>query len=278
MAATLELTSKEDVTEKLFKLEQQNLRLIEQNKRLAQESKRAHKESADGIAQVNGYLNAQVSSLKNVALGFVGGGGIVGAVQTAIAAYTDWENRIKELGERSREVSHRIVEDIVRTQNAADAVKISAMLKTVPGATRAQAEMIYRGASGVLPFARPDELAPILGAGNEMLPFMAGHEEEWGALKATATKLNPNYPPTKPLDWRRNSKPYRANTFRNCSPINSSNPSARYPRRECRRKRPKGWRSPECTRDRLDRRPSSRWPRRLTKKWRSSSQVEAVAC
>lgn len=180
MSAALELTAKEDVTEKLFKLEQQNLRLIEQNKRLAQESRRAHKESKDGIAQVNGFLQAQVGDLKNVALGLVGGGGVVGAVTAAINAYSQWQEELKGLGKEHHEFSERLVADLMRSRDAMQAPEIEAWGRAQAGrgATEEQAQRLLAGVTSEMqaePLARRKALAEGL---MPALPILPGQGEQ----------------------------------------------------------------------------------------------------
>jgi hypothetical protein len=182
MAATLELTAKEDVTEKLFKLEQQNLRLIEQNKRLAQESRRAHKESADGLSKVSGYLQAQVGDLKNVALGLVGGGGVVGAVTATISAYSKWQDELKNLGKGHKDFTDRLVGDLMRSRDAAQAAEIEAwgrgQLKH--GATEEQAQRLLAGVTSEMqtsPLARREAIAEAIMPTLKVLPA-AGEQAE----------------------------------------------------------------------------------------------------
>ena len=62
MAANLELTAKEDISAKLFKLEQQNQRLIDQNKQFAGQLKQSH---GDAMAWAQG----QVMSITSMVAG-----------------------------------------------------------------------------------------------------------------------------------------------------------------------------------------------------------------
>jgi hypothetical protein len=191
MSAVLDITAKDNASETIFRLEQANLRLIEQMKRFAQESKRAHQESKDGFARTNQYIQAQIGDLKSLALGFIGGGGIIGAVQMAVSAYGDWKQSMIELGEKHHEVSRKILEDLTKVRHAEDMPKIETLLGKTAGATRGEAEQMYRGVQGVLPDATLGTTEEVLNAGNAMLPFLHGREEQWGKLKATAKKLNP---------------------------------------------------------------------------------------
>lgn len=95
MAAELKLTGKEDVTEKLFKLERQNLRLIEQNKRLAQESKRATRSAKKGIREVKDETRGWGESLLKIGAGYV-------SVQTALRTVIAYEQDLKKIRAESR--------------------------------------------------------------------------------------------------------------------------------------------------------------------------------
>lgn len=98
MAATLRITAKEDVTKTLFKLEQQNLRLIEQNKRLARSSGRAYRESSKGAAKAAGGADRLVGSLARMAAGYF-------SVQAAIMAVTASLKDKEEQQRRSRDAT-----------------------------------------------------------------------------------------------------------------------------------------------------------------------------
>jgi hypothetical protein len=199
MAATLELTAKEDVTEKLFKLEQQNLRLIEQNKRLAAESRRAHKEAKDGIAGVNNFLQAQVTDLKKVGLQLIGGGGVYAAVKTVTAAYSLWQEELKGLGKSHHEFSERLIADLMRSRDAARAPEIEAWGRSQAGrgATEEQAQRLLAGVTSeaqTLPLERrmrvAEQIFPALGA----LP-VKGEQTEVGKIAGQFADMFPQKSP-----------------------------------------------------------------------------------
>jgi len=98
MAATLQLTAKEDVTKTLFKLEQQNLRLIAQNKRLARASGRATREAKGGFDGVANSAQGVVGSLARMAAGYF-------SVRTGITAVTAAMKDLEEQQRRSRDAT-----------------------------------------------------------------------------------------------------------------------------------------------------------------------------
>jgi hypothetical protein len=191
MAATLELTAKEDVTEKLFKLEQQNLRLIEQNKRLAQESgsaTRAAKAGFDGLAN---SISGMIPSATQL-IGALGGiTSVVGVVASLKAGYAEWREEIGRLAEKHTEFVNSFIRDMARSRDAAAAPRISAWLKTIPGVIPDEARQIFAGTTAAGPTVDLERRQKLTAAAASAVPLEEGRLEEWGTLVGKVGRMAP---------------------------------------------------------------------------------------
>ena len=189
MAANLELTAKEDISEKLFKLEQQNQRLIQQNRELANASKKAHDES---LASAQG----QISSITSMVTGYLTLEGAIHAVTGALEHKEEVERRAKEVTIGSADAQRtmfRNLGNIARTDQDAFIRSLENLNKqyTPQGGMRA----LYGEAAAVLPATAGDRdlTAKILEATSRYAPDSSEARQMTGMAiaglgKATGSK------------------------------------------------------------------------------------------
>lgn len=191
MAATLEITAKEDVSEKLFKLEQQNLRLIESNKRLAQESKKGTQEAKTGFDHLDATMSRGISTAQSMAATIIGIGSAAAVVGQLKTAYSDWLQTIQKLGEAHHKFAEDLVKDLARGTNAANATEIASFLKRVPGVKPDEARQLFAGVQAAAPWAdlEQQKAQTVAAAGAAVL--QQGRLGEFGTLVSKVGQMAP---------------------------------------------------------------------------------------
>ncbi len=127
--------------------------LLEKGKISHEEHGRAAKQAAEGFDKgkfdTHSILTQNVADLKSWALGLVGGGGIIGAIELVWRKMEEWRARMKEIGEEQ----HKLLldsDDFIRTTGALTQSKeVLDALDKMPG-TQKTKEQMYSGISGAL--------------------------------------------------------------------------------------------------------------------------------
>ncbi len=90
------------------KVRAQNEKLIEDLNKLKNASKETAEGSASGFERMVGYADKQVGSIKNMVMGLVGGGGLLGAVNMVIDAHKSWYEWLNKLDEKQVGTAQRL--------------------------------------------------------------------------------------------------------------------------------------------------------------------------
>ena len=151
MAANLELTAREDISEKLFKLEQQNQRLIEQNKQLAKVTKQGHDD-------VSASIENGIGKIKSMGMEFFG---VSGAIATIKSETDDWINHLKEVADVQERIRDSLSDLYGTTKLLAVAPQVESFLANVPGLNREQATRLFSGVAKADPQAGLNKLKAI---------------------------------------------------------------------------------------------------------------------
>ena len=163
MAATLDLKGKEDVSEKLFKLEKQNLRLIEQNKKLAQESKRATRTANQG-------LRSQVSGLQKVVYGITGAAGVTSAIRLATSGYAEWADAIQLAGTAAAKFHGDLIRDLSEAGDLMRGKQLTEFFENVEGVKRGDVAGTYAGVRGGAPAVTTERAMELAGKASRIAP------------------------------------------------------------------------------------------------------------
>lgn len=183
MAATLQLTAKEDVTKTLFKLEQQNLRLIAQNKQLARVSGHATRQAKGGFDGVSRSIRGAIPSVGQLVTSLTGVGGVLGAVTTVKAAYAEWYGALDQLGTAHKKFARELTVDIATAGDTMHAAEISERLKEIPGLTEVQSRQVYAGVKEAVPWMGWKERMKLVEAAAPAAPVVSvSNLAEWGKI------------------------------------------------------------------------------------------------
>ena len=151
MAATLELVAKENISEAMFKLEQQHLRLTEQVKQLGQASRRSHQEAATSLDQVNAGVTRSIGLVTSLTGTFLGLAGAKATIDLLKTAYQEWMREMEQLGKKNQEFAESFTAGIARSRDAAASLQISAALQAMPGLLPDKARQVFEGITSTAP-------------------------------------------------------------------------------------------------------------------------------
>ncbi|HEY4760949.1 MAG TPA: hypothetical protein VIH42_10255 [Thermoguttaceae bacterium] len=162
MPAILELTAKEDISEKLFKLEQQNQRLIQQNRELTRVSR-------DGFTNVRSSIEGGITSIGRMTLSLTGVAGIVGSIKIATS---EWLSHLKEVGQEQEKIRKQFGSIFGRTQDLPFAAQIEDWSFKVKGLSKGQTLHLFEGVSSANQDLQLKQRQKIVEAAAPLMPII----------------------------------------------------------------------------------------------------------
>ena len=192
MAPNLELTAKENISEKLYKLEQQNQRLIEQNRQLA-------KVTHEGMGQANASIDGLSTSLENgaasvarMATSFIGLGGVI---ETVKAATEDWARNLEKVAEAQQRTFAGLAALAGRSGDLKNLPAIEDWAYKVPGLTSGQALDLFGGITGAAPGAGLGRRQGMVESAADIFPLINSDLSGFGRLTGKVGAAMPQLAP-----------------------------------------------------------------------------------